>query len=47
MKFIEKANPEKIVLVHGDKPEIFAQQLKEDHGYDTIAPLPGERIIIE
>ncbi|MBU0532930.1 MBL fold metallo-hydrolase [Candidatus Micrarchaeota archaeon] len=46
MSFIEKANPEKIILVHGDKPEKFAQELKEEHGYDAIAPLIGERIEI-
>ncbi|MBD3210634.1 MBL fold metallo-hydrolase [Candidatus Micrarchaeota archaeon] len=43
MKFIETANPEKIVLVHGDQPKKFAEELKEE-GYDAVAPLPGERI---
>jgi putative mRNA 3-end processing factor len=46
MEFIEAADPEKIVLVHGDKPDEFAKILKEEHGYDAVAPLPGERIEI-
>lgn len=44
LNFIKKANPEKILLVHGDKPEEFAQELKEE-GHDALAPLPGERVI--
>ena len=46
MDFIKTANPEKIVLVHGDMPEDFALELREEHGYDAVAPLPGERIML-
>lgn len=46
MKFIKKSNPEKIILVHGDKPQEFGEKLREEHGYDAIAPMPGEKIII-
>ncbi|MBU1166127.1 MBL fold metallo-hydrolase [Candidatus Micrarchaeota archaeon] len=46
LQFIEKANPEKVILVHGDKPEDFAKDLKEGRGYDAIAPLPGERVTL-
>jgi len=44
--FIKKANPGKVILVHGDTPQDFARELKETHGYDTMAPLPGERIML-
>jgi putative mRNA 3-end processing factor len=46
MQFIKKANPQKVLLVHGDKPEDFAIELKEDHGLDAVAPLPGERVML-
>ena len=46
LQFIKKANPEKVILVHGDKPEEFAQELKEEFGYDALAPLPGERVML-
>ncbi len=46
LRFIKKANPEKVLLVHGDKPEEFAAELKEEHGYDALAPLPGERVML-
>ncbi len=46
LNFIKNANPEKILLVHGDKPEEFATELKDDFGYDALAPLPGERVML-
>lgn len=46
MEFIKRANPEKIILVHGDMPEDFAAELREEHGYDAMAPLPGERVML-
>ncbi|MFH1785366.1 MAG: MBL fold metallo-hydrolase [Candidatus Micrarchaeota archaeon] len=45
LNFIKKASPEKVLLVHGDAPEEFAKELKEDHGFDALAPLPGERVM--
>ena len=45
LKFIKEANPEKIVLVHGDTTEAFAEELMEK-GYDAIAPFLGDRIEI-
>ncbi len=44
LNFIKHANPQKIVLVHGDKTEEFAQELREDFGYEVVAPKPGEVI---
>jgi putative mRNA 3-end processing factor len=46
LEFIRRANPEKVLLVHGDKPEEFADELKEEHGFDALAPLPGERVML-
>jgi len=46
LNFIKRANPEKILLVHGDKPEDFAKELEEEHGFRAIAPLPGERVML-
>jgi intein/homing endonuclease len=43
--FYKKVNPGKIVLVHGDQTEAFAQELRE-MGFDAIAPRNGERIKI-
>lgn len=43
LKFINDASPEKIILVHGDKPELFAAELQAA-GYDAVAPKLGERI---
>lgn len=42
LNFIKHANPEKIVLVHGDSTESFAADLRENFGYDAIAPRTGE-----
>jgi putative mRNA 3-end processing factor len=47
LEFIKKANAEKVLLVHGDAPEEFAKELKEEHGFDALAPLPGERVILD
>jgi hypothetical protein len=43
-KIAQVLNPEKIVLVHGDCAEKFEQELKEDFGYDAIAPKIGDRV---
>jgi putative mRNA 3-end processing factor len=44
IEFIKKANPSKIVLVHGDAPEVFADELREAYGFDATAPILGQRI---
>ncbi|MFN7991772.1 MAG: MBL fold metallo-hydrolase [Candidatus Micrarchaeia archaeon] len=46
LEFIKRANPQKVLLVHGDKPEEFARELKEEHGFDALAPLPGEKVML-
>jgi putative mRNA 3-end processing factor len=46
LRFIKAANPQKIVLVHGDNPAAFAQELHTQFGYDAVAPMLGERIEI-
>ncbi len=43
LNFIKDADPKKIVLVHGEKTEEFAKELNEDHGYDAVAPMMGDR----
>ncbi len=45
MAFYKKINPAKIVLVHGDRTEAFAQELREE-GFDALAPKNGEKIRI-
>ncbi len=40
-KLIKKINPEKIFCVHGDKTEVFSEELKREHGLDAFAPLNG------
>jgi putative mRNA 3-end processing factor len=44
LNFIKYANPEKIILVHGDECGNFGQELREDFGYDAIAPKIGDMI---
>ena len=44
LNFIKHANPEKIVLVHGDECSRFETELKEDFGYDAVAPKIGDKI---
>lgn len=46
LRFIKKANPEKLLLIHGDSTQKFAAELKEEHGFDALAPLPGERVML-
>ena len=41
--FFRKANPGKIVLVHGDRTPEFAQDLKR-MGFDAYAPANGDRV---
>jgi len=41
--FYKKANPEKIILVHGDRAAEFAEELK-GMGFDTHAPENGETV---
>jgi len=47
LQFIRAANPEKVVLVHGDSPDSFAQELREGYGIDAIAPVIGQRIELD
>ncbi len=44
LNFIKHANPRKVVLVHGDSTEQFAHELRENFGYDAVAPKIGERV---
>ena len=44
LNFIKHANPEKIILVHGDDTQGFANELIENFGYDAVAPKAGEKI---
>ncbi len=44
LNFIKHANPQKIVVVHGDNTQGFADELKESFGYDAVAPKAGEKI---
>lgn len=43
LEFIHKAEPEKIVLNHGDRIPAFAEELRGE-GYDVYAPCNGETI---
>jgi len=44
LNFIKWANPEKIVLVHGDACEQFAKELQDDFGYNAVAPKLGDTV---
>ena len=43
LEFFRKVRPKKIVLVHGEKTEAFAEELKK-LGFDAVAPQNGESI---
>jgi putative mRNA 3-end processing factor len=43
METIETVDPEKIVCIHGDSTDKFAEELK-GKGYDAIAPTRGEKL---
>ncbi len=44
LNFIKYANPEKVIIVHSDCAKDFEKELKEDFGYDAIAPNVGDTI---
>jgi putative mRNA 3-end processing factor len=37
-KFVKHVNPEKVFCMHGDNTKRFAQELKEEYGFDAISP---------
>jgi putative mRNA 3-end processing factor len=45
IEFYRKVNPKKILLVHGEKTEQFAEELKSK-GLDVHAPKNGETVKI-
>lgn len=46
LEFIKKTNPEKLVLMHGERCEEFAEEVKEKFGIDTVAPESGDVVDI-
>jgi len=46
LNFIKWANPEKIIVIHSDVAKQFETELREDFGYDAVAPKAGDRIDI-
>ncbi len=46
LEFIKKTNPEKTVLLHGDRCEEFAGEIKESFGINAVAPENGDSIEI-
>jgi putative mRNA 3-end processing factor len=42
LEFATRCDPEKIVLVHGDEPELIAADLRTE-GFEVIAPKNGEK----
>lgn len=45
IKFIEKVNPGKVAMVHGERTEEFAMEMKEK-GIDAFSPKKGDKIQI-
>lgn len=45
LELIKTTNPEKVVSIHGDSTEIFAEELR-GMGYDAVAPARGERLTL-
>lgn len=44
LNFIKWANPEKIVVIHTDVGKEFERELREDFGFDAVAPAVGDKI---
>ncbi|MFH1284981.1 MAG: MBL fold metallo-hydrolase, partial [Candidatus Micrarchaeota archaeon] len=44
-KLVKDCSPEKVVCIHGDHCETFAQELREE-GYDAVAPKAGDKISV-
>ncbi len=42
--FVKRVNPKKVFCVHGDAEvcDEFARELREDHGFDAVAPEEGQ-----
>jgi putative mRNA 3-end processing factor len=36
--FVKKVNPNKVFCIHGENTQRFAQELREEHGFDAVAP---------
>ena len=45
-RFAKHVNPEKIFCVHGDNTERFAQELREDCGFDAISPKDDKPFVL-
>ncbi|MFH0712953.1 MAG: MBL fold metallo-hydrolase [Candidatus Micrarchaeota archaeon] len=45
LEYVEKVNAEKVICVHGDDTQYFAELLKEK-GFNAVAPKNGERITV-
>jgi putative mRNA 3-end processing factor len=41
LKFIKHVNPQRVVCIHGDATQLFAQDL-EEQGFKAFAPKIGE-----
>ena len=46
IKFYKELSPEKIILVHGDRTQEFAEEMKEQHGFDAVAPANGDTLSV-
>ncbi len=46
LNFIKWANPEKVIIIHSDVAKEFETELREDFGYDAVAPKAGDVIEI-
>lgn len=42
INYIKTLNPQRVVCVHGEDTKAFAQDLKENHGFDAVAPKIGD-----
>jgi len=45
INFLNKTNPGKVILIHGEKTDEFANDLKRI-GFNTCAPVNGEKIVV-
>lgn len=46
-RFVKHVNPGKVFCMHGDNTKRFAQELREEYGFDAVSPSDGKFFEIE
>lgn len=47
LELVKNTNPKKVICMHGDKCEEFAQEIRKDFGVDALAPKNGDVVELD